>query len=44
MRDTEAVRHAIAEPWSSGQAEGQINRSEARIGQRGGETIRPIAS
>jgi hypothetical protein len=26
MRDVEAVRHAIAEPWSSGQAEGQINR------------------
>jgi transposase len=25
-RDIEAVRHAIAEPWSSGQAEGQINR------------------
>ena len=26
MRDIEAVSHAIAEPWSSGQAEGQINR------------------
>jgi transposase len=26
MRDIEAVRHAIAEPWSSSQAEGQINR------------------
>jgi transposase len=25
-RDIEAVKHAIAEPWSSGQAEGQINR------------------
>jgi transposase len=25
-RDIEAVEHAIAEPWSSGQAEGQINR------------------
>jgi transposase len=25
MRDIQAVRHAIAEPWSSGQAEGQIN-------------------
>ena len=24
--DIEAVRHAIAEPWSTGQAEGQINR------------------
>jgi len=26
MRDIEAVKHAIAEPWSSGQAEGRINR------------------
>jgi transposase len=25
-RDLEAVRNAIAESWSSGQAEGQINR------------------
>jgi pimeloyl-ACP methyl ester carboxylesterase len=25
-RDIDAVRNAIAEPWSSGQAEGQINR------------------
>ena len=25
-RDIEAVRHAIVEPWSNGQAEGQINR------------------
>jgi transposase len=25
-RDIEAVKHAIGEPWSSGQAEGQINR------------------
>jgi transposase len=25
-RDIETVKHAIAEPWSSGQAEGQINR------------------
>ena len=25
-RDIEAVKHAITEPWSSGQAEGQINR------------------
>jgi transposase len=25
-RDIEAVKHATAEPWSSGQAEGQINR------------------
>jgi transposase len=25
-RDLNAVRNAIAEPWSSGQAEGQINR------------------
>ena len=26
MRDIGAVSHAIVEPWSSGQAEGQINR------------------
>jgi transposase len=26
IRDIETVRNAIAEPWSSGQAEGQINR------------------
>ena len=26
MRDIEAVRNAITEPWSSGQAEGQVNR------------------
>ena len=25
-RDIEAVKHAGSEPWSSGQAEGQINR------------------
>ena len=25
-RDIEAAKHAITEPWSSGQAEGQINR------------------
>jgi transposase len=25
-RDIEAVKRAITEPWSSGQAEGQINR------------------
>ena len=24
--DLEAIKNAIAEPWSSGQAEGQINR------------------
>ena len=28
-RDIEAVRNAIAEQWSSGQAEGQINRLKA---------------
>jgi transposase len=27
-RDLEAVRLAIADPWSNGQAEGQINRLE----------------
>ena len=27
-RDLRAVRNAIAEPWSSGQAEGQINRQK----------------
>jgi transposase len=27
-RDIEAVRNAISEPWSSGQAEGQLNRLE----------------
>jgi transposase len=26
MRDIEAVRHVIAEPWSSGEAEGGVNR------------------
>jgi hypothetical protein len=26
MRDLQAVRNAIAEPWSNGQAEGQINK------------------
>jgi transposase len=26
IRDIETVRNAIAEPWSSDQAEGQINR------------------
>ena len=30
MRDIEAVKHAIAEPWSNGQAEGQINRLTLR--------------
>jgi transposase len=26
QRDEDAVRNAIADPWSSGQVEGQINR------------------
>jgi len=26
MRDLQAVRNAIAEPWSNGQVEGQINK------------------
>ncbi|SDR63580.1 Transposase [Rhizobiales bacterium GAS113] len=29
VRDIQAVRNAITEPWSSGQAEGQINRLKA---------------
>ena len=43
-RDSEAVRHAIAEPWSSGQAEGQINRlktlKRAMYGRAGIELLR----
>lgn len=31
-RDIDAVRNAVAEPWSSGQAEGQINRSKTLKG------------
>ena len=26
MRDLQAVRNAITEPWSNGQTEGQINK------------------
>lgn len=44
MRDIQAVRHAIAEPWSSGQAEGQINRlktlKRAMYGRAGIELLR----
>ena len=43
-RDLRAVRNAIAEPWSSGQAEGQINRlktlKRARYGRAGIELLR----
>ncbi|HXZ15924.1 MAG TPA: transposase, partial [Roseiarcus sp.] len=43
-RDIEAVRNAIAEPWSSGQAEGQINRlktlKRAMYGRGGIELLR----
>ena len=44
MRDIEAVRHAIAQPWSSVQAEGQINRlktlKRAMYGRAGIELLR----
>lgn len=43
-RDLNAVRNAIAEPWSSGQAEGQINRlktlKRAMYGRAGIELLR----
>ncbi|RNJ48101.1 transposase [Methylocystis hirsuta] len=43
-RDIEAVRNAIAEPWNSGQAEGQINRlktfKRAMYGRAGIELLR----
>jgi len=43
-RDIDAVRNAIAEPWSSGQAEGQINRlktlERAMFGRAGIELLR----
>ena len=43
-RDIEAVRNAIAEQWSSGQAEGQINRlkalKRAMYGRAGIELLR----
>jgi transposase len=43
-RDSEAVQHAIEEPWSSGQAHGQINRlktlKRAMCGRGGIELLR----
>jgi transposase len=43
-RDIEALRHAIAEPWSNGQAEGQINRlktlKRSMYGRAGLELLR----
>jgi transposase len=43
-RDIDADRNAIAEPWSSGQAEGQINRlktlKRAMFGRAGIELLR----
>jgi len=43
-RDIDAVGNAIAEPWSSGQAEGQINRlktlKRAMFGRAGIELLR----
>lgn len=43
-RDIDAVRNAIVEPWSSGQAEGQINRlktlKRAMFGRAGIELLR----
>jgi transposase len=43
-RDREAVKHAIEELWSSGQAEGQINRlktlKRAMYGRAGIELLR----
>jgi transposase len=44
MRDIQAVRNAITEPWSNGQAEGQINRlkthKRALYGRAGIELLR----
>jgi transposase len=44
MRDIQAVRNTITEPWSSGQAEGQINRlktlKRAMYGRAGIELLR----
>ncbi|WP_246719578.1 hypothetical protein [Methylocystis sp. H62] len=44
FRDIEAVRNAIVEHWSSGQAEGQINRlktlKRAMYGRAGIELLR----
>jgi len=31
--DIQAARNAVIEPWSNGQAEGQINRLKAKIAQ-----------
>jgi transposase len=43
-RDIEAVRRAIAEPWSNGQAEGQVNRlktlKRSMYGRAGIELLR----
>ena len=43
-RDLAAVRNAVSEPWSSGQAEGQINRlkalKRAMYGRAGVELLR----
>lgn len=43
-RDFDAVRNAIAEPWSRGQAEDQINRlktlKQAMFGRAGIELLR----
>jgi hypothetical protein len=52
VRDIDAVRNAIAEPWSSSQAEGQINRLKSlkramfgRAGiEAGANTANPINS
>jgi len=43
-RDLEAVRNAIAEPWSNGQTEGQINKlktlKRTMYGRAGAELLR----
>ena len=43
-QDMEAVSHAVLEPWSNGQAEGQINRlkmlKRAMYGRAGVELLR----
>ena len=44
QRDIDAVKHAITEPWSNGQTEGQINRlkalKRAMYGRAGPELLR----
>ncbi|MGI4748455.1 MAG: ISL3 family transposase, partial [Janthinobacterium lividum] len=44
LQDLDAVRHAITEPWSNGQTEGQINRlktlKRAMYGRAGVELLR----